>query len=513
MNTTMQQNVRVRIAPSPTGEPHVGNIRTALFNWLFARRSNGAFIVRIEDTDRERYTEGAIEQILESLRWLGLDWDEGPDVGGPFAPYIQSQRLDIYHSSAQRLLEQGYAYYCYCSPERLDEVRREQARQGKPPGYDRRCRDLSGEERQRLEASMDRKVVRFRVPLSGETRVHDLIRGEVTWRNELLDDFVILKSDGYPTYHLASVLDDHLMEITHVLRAEEWLSSTPRHLMLYRALDFEPPLFGHLPMILGQDRSKLSKRHGATSVLAYRDMGYLPEALVNFLALLGWSLDDKTEVIAPQVLRQHFSLDRVTKAGAIFNQEKLTWLNGVYIRQLSTEELARRLLPFLEQDPSTSLRAEALKAEGSERGLPPGVPRPIDRSYVLKIVPLVQERLKTLAEGPELMSFFFQEELEYDSSDLIQKGMDRESTTLALEKSLKVIESASPFEAPTLEEKLRALGAELGLSGRQLFGVLRVATTGRTAAPPLFETMEVLGKERCVNRIKRAIQRVSQPSN
>ncbi|MBI2935946.1 MAG: glutamate--tRNA ligase, partial [Chloroflexi bacterium] len=418
---TTPEAVRVRYAPSPTGEPHLGNLRTALFNWFFARRHSGTFIVRIEDTDQERYVSGAVEATLESLRWLGLDWDEGPllgggakQSGGPYGPYFQSQRLPIYHQMAQQLREKGHAYRCFCSPARLEAVRRAQQQQGLPPGYDRHCRDLPEEEQQGVPS-----VVRCRVPLEGSISLHDLIHGEVTWENRLLDDFVLLKSDGFPTYHLANVVDDNLMRITHVMRAEEWLPSAPRHLLLYNAFGWQPPLFAHMPMILGMDRAKLSKRHGATSVLAYRDAGYLPDALVNFLALLGWSLDDRTEVIPRSELVRHFSIERINKAGAIFNADKLTWMNGVYIRALSIQELADRLLPFLE-------------APAEKGGLPGDVPRPLDRAYLLRIVPLVQERLKTLAEGAELTRFFFQADVRYDHTLLVQKGMDQQGTLQAL---------------------------------------------------------------------------------
>ena len=481
----MEAKVRVRFAPSPTGEPHVGNLRTALFSWLFARRHGGKFIVRVEDTDRERYVEGALDAILDSLRWLGLDWDEGPEVGGPYEPYLQSERLQHYEASAQELIDRGFAYHCYCSRERLEEMRTEQQRKKLPPGYDRRCRNLSPEEGRELMGQGTPPVVRFKMPLSGNTRVRDLIRGEVTWQSELLDDFVILKSDGYPTYHLANVVDDHLMEISHVLRAEEWLPSTPRHVELYRALGYEPPLFAHLPMILGPDRAKLSKRHGASSVLEYRDEGFLPEAMVNFMALLGWSLDDKTDVMPRDVVLEHFSLDRIGKAGAIFDNEKLLWMNGVYIRQLSLEELADRVLPFLEVDSAPSVGG-------------------IDRDYLLRILPLVQERLKRLAQASELTGYFFQGEIAYNPDDLIQKGMDADTTIRALRRALSVLSQTKAFDAHSLEEVLRATCADLGLSGRQFLGALRVATTGRTAAPPLFETMEVLGKERCLDRIEAA---------
>ncbi|MCX6000886.1 MAG: glutamate--tRNA ligase, partial [Chloroflexi bacterium] len=303
------ENVRVRYAPSPTGYPHIGNIRTALFNWLFARHAGGTFIIRIEDTDQARKVEGAQEAILDSLRWLGIDWDEGPEAGGSCGPYLQSNRLPLYQQHAQQLLNSGHAYECYCSAERLSQTRAAMAeRKESIRTYDRHCRDLCPKERDRLKCQGVSPVIRFKVPLEGRTTFHDLVRGNIAFDNSELDDLVLLKSDGYPTYHLANVVDDHLMKITHVMRADEWLSSTPRHVLLYRAFHWEPPLYAHLPMILGPDKSKLSKRHGATSLLEYRDKGYLPEAVVNFLALLGWSLDDRTELFSRDELISHFSL-------------------------------------------------------------------------------------------------------------------------------------------------------------------------------------------------------------
>ena len=328
----MTKPIRTRFAPSPTGFPHVGNIRTALFAWLFARHNGGRFIVRIEDTDAARRVEGAVEAIQDSLKWLGLEWDEGPGVGGDFGPYFQSQRLGLYRQAAERLVAKGDAYYCYCSPQRLAGMRAEQVKRKQPPGYDRLCRCLSGEERAKREAEGITPVIRFRVPLDGFTQFQDLIWGEVKFEHSVLDDMVLLKSDGYPTYHLANVVDDHLMEISHVLRAEEWISSTPRHILLYQALGCEPPQFAHLPMLLGRDRAKLSKRHGTVSVAEYREQGYLPEAMLNFLALLGWSLDDRTESLSRKELIDNFSLERVSRTAAIFNPDKMEWMNGVYIR-------------------------------------------------------------------------------------------------------------------------------------------------------------------------------------
>ena len=481
----MPENVRVRFAPSPTGEPHVGNLRTALFNWLFARRHGGKFIVRVEDTDRERYAEGALQAMLSSLRWLELDWDEGPEVGGPYDPYFQSQRLGIYQEIAQELIERDTAYQCFCSRERLDTMRREQERRKLTTRYDGSCRSLNPEERRGHIANGSAPVVRFKMPFSGETSVHDIVRGEVTWQNDLLDDFILLKSDGYPTYHLANVVDDHIMQISHVLRAEEWLSSTPKHLQIYRALGYDPPYFGHLPMILGPDRSKLSKRHGANSILEYEEAGFLPEAMVNFMALLGWSLDDKTDIMSRDVLIEHFSLDRVGKAGAIFDREKLLWMNGAYIRQLGQEELADRMLPVLERDIGG-----------------------IDRVYLRRIVPLLRERIKTLEESKEMASYFFMDQVAYDPTRLIQKGMDSDNTIRALSNALERLSALKSFDASSLEETLRSQVDDLGLSGRQLFGALRVAVTGREAAPPLFDTMEVLGRQRCLERIETAAARL-----
>ena len=292
--------VRVRYAPSPTGDPHVGNLRTALFNWLLARRHGGAFVLRVEDTDQDRKQEGSLEKILESLRWLGLDWDEGPETGGPYAPYFQSQRLELYRAESERLLENGAAYRCYCTVEELARRRKEQQQEGLRGGYNGACRDLTDSQRKSYEASGTASVVRFAMPRSGDTQVDDLVRGHVSWGNDTQEDFVIIKSDGFPTYHMASVVDDHAMDITHVMRAEEWLPSVPRHVRLYEALGYEPPLFAHLPMIHGPDHAKLSKRHGAASLLEYRDMGYLPHAMINFMALLGWALDDKTDLMSMQ---------------------------------------------------------------------------------------------------------------------------------------------------------------------------------------------------------------------
>ena len=483
MQSDLETSVRVRFAPSPTGYPHLGNIRTALFNWLFARHHKAKFILRIEDTDVARKVEGAVEMILDSLRWLGLDWDEGP--------YFQSQRLHIYHEVADRLLEEGHAYLCYCSPERLEAMRQEQIKRKQPPKYDGHCRYLTPEGKAQMEAKGITPVIRFKTPLEGEITFHDLIHGPVTFKNATLDDFILIKSDSYPTYHLANVVDDHLMTISHVLRADEWLSSTSRHILLYQALNWQPPQFAHLPMILGPDRAKLSKRHGATNIDEYQRQGYLPTALINFLALLGWSLDDKTELLSQEELIKHFSLERIGKTAAIFNKDKLEWMNGVYLRQLSLEEFAKFAIPFLDRD------------------LPDSVKRPLDSDYIRQFMPLIQERARTLAEVPQLADFFFLEELQYDTNLLLSKHMDAKSAAQAIETALQKLEALGTWNAISLEDVLRPLAAELGLSAGQFFGLLRVAITGRTAAPPLFQTMAILGREGCFKRLSTALQRLS----
>ncbi len=477
---TDREIVRTRIAPSPTGLPHIGNFRTIVFNWLFARHHGGQFVVRIEDTDVARKVEGAMEAMLDGLRWLGLDWDEGPEVGGPHGPYLQSQRLPIYKEHADRLIAQGDAYYCFCSPERLAAMRQEQQQRKEPPGYDRLCRGLTEAE---VRAKLDEgivPVVRFKVPLEGSTSFHDLIHGDITFPNAALDDFVLIKSDGYPTYHMAHLVDDHLMQITHVLRADEWISSTPRHILLYQAFGWEPPKFAHVPQILGPDRSKLSKRHGATSVLAYRDMGYLPEAMLNYLALLGWAYDATTEIMSREELIRYFTIEKINRTGAIFDITKLDWMNGYYIRQLTVSDLTSRVMPYLQ--------AAGLATEQ-------------DREYVERVIPLVQERIRKLSDIVEFTDFFFADTLEYDGSLLIQKGMTAERSLEALRTARERIIALPTWDRTKLEELLRPLAEELGVKTGQLFGLLRVATTGKTAAPPLFETMEVLGRERVMPRL------------
>ncbi len=493
--------VRVRFAPSPTGEPHIGNVRTVVFNWLFARHMGGQFILRIEDTDRERYQPESMLKIMEGLRWLGLDWDEGPGrqellasglegaeqyaVGGPYGPYIQSGRLDLYRPAVEELIERGWAYRCNCSPERLEEVREHQRAHKLPLMYDHHCRDLPPG-----AVSVDEPhVVRLRVPLSGQTIVHDVIRGDVAYDNAGIDDQVLLKSDGFPTYHLAVVVDDHAMEITHIVRADHWIPSTPKHVLLYQALEWEMPVYCHVPLVLGVDGKPLAKRHGATAVTQFRDQGYLGEALFNFLALVGWAPGegDEQEVFSRQQLIERFDLFRVNRAPATFSYDKLNWMNGVYIRELPTEELTRRLLPFWQQ-----------------AGYVP-TPCPADEwRRLLQLTPLIQERLRRLDEVAEITDFVFVDIAPPPADMLVEKGLEPQQAGEILRQARAALADLPDFDATSIEERLRALVEELSLKNRYVFGVLRTATSGKKVAPPLFGSLSVLGRERVLDRLAAA---------
>lgn len=477
-------DVRVRFAPSPTGAPHVGNIRTALFDYLWARHTGGKFIIRIEDTDQAREVENGLELILESLRFLGLTWDEGPDVGGPYGPYRQSDRLPIYRQHAEQLITQGAAYYCYCTAERLDQMRKIQQARGQQTRYDYRCRYLSADERAAHERAGDPKVVRLAVPREGKTTLPDFIHGDLTIANENVDDQVLLKSDGFPTYHLAVVVDDHLMKISHVMRGDDWVPSFPKHVLLYQAFGWEIPPHGHLPNVLGGDKKKLSKRHGATSVLQFRDDGYLAEAMLNFLARLGWSLDDKGDVFSREQLIAAFTLDRIEHAPAMFDNTKLDWMNGYYIRQLSDDDLAARMQPYFE------------KAH-----LHP------DLATLLALAPLIKDRIKKLTEAVSWGDFLFVDDIEYDPQLLIGKGMDAAMALAALRAAQATLEKYASFDdEEKIEAELRAASDQLGIKYAQFFGTLRVAVTGKTVSPPLMGSMRILGREKSLRRVARAIK-------
>lgn len=472
---------------------HIGGVRTALYSWLIAKQSGGQFILRIEDTDRTRYSPEAEASIMESLRWLGLDWDEGPDIGGPHAPYTQSERLGLYQEATRQLLESGHAYEDDTTPEELEELRVAQQAAGKAPGYDNRGRYKSNEEIEASRAAGKAIVVRFKIPDLGKLKFNDAVLGEVEFDLSLLQDFVIMKSDGFPTYHLAHIVDDHNMQISHVVRAPEWIPSTPRHILIHQALGWELPEYVHVPLILGKDKSKLSKRHGAASAIEYRDQGILPEAIFNFLALLGWSPGDDTEVMGREEIIERFSIDRILKSPAVFDSEKLTWMNGVHIRQMSTEDLLERVAPVLEKP----------EAEG---GLPDSVNRPIDRNYLLELLPLVHERLKTLNEAVDALSFFFSEEVQPDVEALPGRKSDSETAERSLEASLEILRSAEPFEPEHLEAEFRALAEMLELKPGPLFTPVRVAITGSSMAPPLFDTIAAIGRDRVIARVETAIK-------
>ncbi len=483
----MSQPVRVRFAPSPTGHLHIGGARTAIYNWAFARRNGGAFVLRIDDTDPERSTAENTAAILRSLRWLGLDWDEGPEAGGPYGPYFQTARGPLYDEALARLQEASAVYPCFCSPEELAEKRDASRAAGGPAGYDRTCRSLEPAVAASRIASGEPHVWRIAVPESrGDVIFDDAIRGTVTFPADALDDFVVVRSDGTPTYNFATVVDDVSMEITHVVRGDDHLSNTPRQIVVFEALGQAVPTFAHLSMILGSDGKRLSKRHGATSVEAYRDEGILPEALVNYLALLGWSLDDKTTVFDAATLVDNFSFDRVSKNPAVFDPEKLAWLNGVYIRDLSPAEFAERVTPLL-------VDAGLLRAEDAATRRP----------WLESLAPLVAERVKRLTEVPPAVAFLFADDIEIDPS-AAEKVLSVPGARAALETAAHELGAVEPYEAAAIESALRAVPERLGLKPKQVFQAVRVAISGSTVSPPLFESLELLGRERAVARLEAA---------
>ena len=479
-------SVRVRFAPSPTGHLHVGGARTALYNYLHARRTGGVFILRIEDTDAERSTPESLAAIFDSMRWLGLAWDEGPEAGGAHGPYFQSERRELYQAHARTLTAAGRAYPCFCTPAELEARREAQLARGEPPRYDGRCRTLDAAGRARMEAEGRTAALRFALPGPGETAWEDVIRGRVAFRNEVLDDFVILRSDGLPTYNYACVVDDHLMEISDVIRGDDHISNTPRQILLYQALGWETPRFAHVPMILGDDGSRLSKRHGATSVAAYRDLGYLPEAMVNFLALLGWSFDGQREMFTLPELEQAFKLERVGSNPAIFNLEKLEWMNGQHMKLLPEEERVRRVAVWL-----------------ATRGIDLGARPP---EWGAALVRAIGDRLKTLADAERYGAFALRDTLDVDPEAWAGLREKPEVGPRLAELGRRL--GADPeFSLESLERATRGLAQELGIKAGDLMGAARVALTGRKVAPGLFEVMALLGRERTVARLRGAAER------
>jgi len=479
-------SVRVRFAPSPTGFLHVGGARTALFNYLYARRLGGVFVLRIEDTDVARSTDEASAAILSSLRWLGLAWDEGPEQGGRFGPYFQSERRERYHLHAATLREAGRAYPCYCTAEELETRREEQVRRGEPPRYDGRCRSLTAAERARRESEGRPAALRFHCPGTGEIAWEDVVRARVAFANEVLDDFVLLRSDGHPTYNFACVVDDHEMEITHVIRGDDHISNTPRQILLYQAFGWNAPVFAHVPMILGADGSRLSKRHGATSVEAFRDLGILPEALVNFLALLGWSYDGRREIFTLAELEQVFALERVGSNPAIFNLEKLEWINSQHLKALPEEERTRRVEEFL------LARGHDLAGRSPE--------------WRRALVRAIGDRLRTLADAERYGVFALAEELPEDDASWTEM-LERAEAGAKLEALAARLGTLSEFTLEALERETRALAGELGIKAGEIIGMARVALTGRKVSPGIFEVMWLLGRERVLARLGRAAAR------
>lgn len=488
-------NIRTRFAPSPTGYVHIGSLRTALYAYLFAKQNNGQFLLRIEDTDRERYVEGAIENLLHALKWAGINPDEGVVLNnkdevvqtGEKGPYIQSERLEIYQKYVNKLTEEGKAYYCFCSKERLEELRKIQEVNKQPPGYDGHCRNLSTEEVKQKIANGEKYVVRMKMPKEGTTKFFDLIRGEVEFKNELIDDQVILKADGYPTYHLAVVVDDHLMEISHVIRGEEWLSSTPKHLVLYQMFGWEQPKFAHLPLLLNSDKSKLSKRQGDVAVEDYRDKGYLPEALVNFVAFLGWNPGTEKEIFSLKELIQDFSLERVNKAGAVFNLEKLNWYNREYLKIIDEKRLSDLCIPLLE-----------------EKYVISNFQYPIS-----KMIALERERATNLLELVENLRFLF-EELPYESDILVWKKDTREGTKNKLQELCDHLNTfgVQEWTREKLYEKTEEWIKEKDYGVGDVLWPMRVALSGQKNSPGPYEIAEVLGKEKSLERINKAIKKL-----
>ncbi len=485
---TESRPVRVRFAPSPTGNLHIGGVRTAQFNWMFARRYKGKFILRIEDTDQKRTEEDSQAGIMNGLRWVGLNWDEGPDIGGPYGPYIQSERIAMYRQWAQWLIDNDLAYRAYDTPDELDII----SKANKGQGYDRRARSLTRDDWARLDGEGKPFAIRFKIPLleGGETTIEDMVRGPITFQNNKLQDLVLLKSDGYPTYHLANVVDDHFMEISHVMRAEEWIPTAPVHKLLYEAFGWQMPQIAHLPVILAPDGSKLSKRKHLWAALSYFiKQGYLPEAVTNFLCNVGWNygkLDEQgkeIQVFTKEEAAEIFDVTRVTNTGTHFDLVKLQWLNGEHIRLMAPNELAERLRVPLEQ-----------------AGLN------VDMDVLRRVTPLVQERIKLLTDVVAMAGFFFRDDVTLTSTDnLIPKKMTAEQTRDALQRAFDILKALPEFSHTAMDEALRPLAEALGLKPGQLFGAIRVAVTGETVSPPLFETLEIVGRNVTLQRIQRAI--------
>ena len=483
----MNKPFKVRFAPSPTGPFHIGGARSALFNWLVARNKNGKFLVRVEDTDLARSTRESEENIKAALKWLGLNWDEGIDVGGENGPYRQTERLDIYHKEIQRLLDEGKAYYCYCTEEELEESRTQQLAEGKTPVYNDHCRSLTEEEIEKYKESGRKPVIRLRVPKEGVFAFDDMVRGHVTFQAAGVGDFIIMKSDGIPVYNFAVVVDDALMNITHVIRAEEHLSNTPRQIAIYQALGYDIPKFGHISLILGSDHKKMSKRHGATSVDEYRKMGYLPDAVVNYLALLGWAPKGEQEIFTREELIEQFSMKRVSANDAVFDIEKLNWINFQYMKQLSPEELLELTLPFI-------INAGYITGPLSDE----------KKEWLKKVVWFVRDHLYYGAQTPENIKIFF-EELSATTDEEMLDIMNRETSKMIIKSFAEKLSDLDTFNESSIKDVFSNLMKESGIKGKAAFEPVRIALTGEIHGPGLYTLIELFGKEKTIHRLKSSL--------
>nr|WP_092073749.1 glutamate--tRNA ligase [Dendrosporobacter quercicolus]NSL47937.1 glutamate--tRNA ligase [Dendrosporobacter quercicolus DSM 1736]SDM66668.1 nondiscriminating glutamyl-tRNA synthetase [Dendrosporobacter quercicolus] len=479
----MSEQVRVRFAPSPTGPFHIGGARSALFNWLVARKNGGKFVLRIEDTDLDRSTKESEENIKEALRWLGLTWDEGADIGGPYAPYRQTERLDIYRQYTDKLLESGQVYHCFCTEEELEAERQLLLAEGKTPCYQGRCRSLSEADKIRLAGEGRKPAIRFRVPENQQIAFKDLVRDTVSFDSNGIGDFVIVKSDGIPVYNYAVVIDDAAMEITHVIRAEEHLSNTPRQVLLYQALGLPVPKFGHISLILGQDRSKMSKRHGATSVEQYRKLGYLPEALVNFLALLGWAPAGEQEIFTLEELVENFSLDRVAKNPAVFDIDKLNWINAHYLKQLTPPQLAELVFPHLEA-----------------AGYIDGSLNETARGNLIQFLEIIQEQLSYAAQAVEHVDVYFNDQVEFESEEARQVLLDAD-IPLVMQSFKEKLAALEELSSGAVQTVLKSITKELKIGGKKVYMPVRVAITGKMHGPDLGKLITIIGKERTLQRL------------
>jgi glutamyl-tRNA synthetase len=483
---------RVRFAPSPTGHMHLGSARTALYDFLLAKQTNGKFVVRIEDTDRKRFVEGAEQELLDGLKWTGLEWDEGPDKGGPYGPYRQSERKEIYLNHARDLIKKGKAFYCFCTPQELREKRQKQLAAKENPHYDGTCRNIPLHEAEKRISEGENHVIRFKAPDTGVTTVNDLIRGPITVDNRLIDDHILVKTDGWALYHLAAMVDDHEMRITHVIRGDEWLPTFPLHALIVRAFEWDEPVWVHLSVFLKPSgKGKISKRDTADLlkdgysifVKDLEELGYLPEAVINWIVLMGWSLDGSTEFFSLEDLVEKFSLKNLNPSPAAINYTKLDYFNGLHIRNLSAEDLAKRIKPFFEKSGFTTKKA-----------------------ILEKVAPIIQKRIVTLDEAVEMAGFFFKDNIEPITEDMIAKDLSQAQSREVLKDVLTIIELSHNLETEETETRMREYVERSGYTPGQVFGIMRAAVTGQKVSPPLFESMEIIGKQKVIERLTRAIE-------